>query len=151
MPGELWLVDTNVLIRWLSLHDPEHALAKRAVQELENTGAIACYTPQNFGEFWNVLTRPLNRNGYGLAPDEADRRARVIESRFRLLSDFPAIFEEWRRLLLAHSVCGVQVHDAHLVASMLVHGVPRLLTFNAQDFKRFPGIEAVHPSQLATP
>jgi hypothetical protein len=31
---------------------------------------------------------------------------------------------------------------------MLVHGVPRILTFNAPDFARYPGIEAVHPARL---
>lgn len=151
MPGELWLADTNVLIRWTSPHDPEHRVARRAIQTLEDTRAIPCFTPQNIGEFWNALTRPSNRNGYGLTPQEADSSARVIESRFRLLPDLPAIYEHWRRLLVAHSVSGVQVHDARLVASMLVHGVPRILTFNAKDFARFANIEAVHPFQLSRP
>jgi hypothetical protein len=32
---------------------------------------------------------------------------------------------------------------------MRVHGVSRILTFNAKDFTRFPGIEAIHPAQFA--
>jgi predicted nucleic acid-binding protein len=43
----------------------------------------------------------------------------------------------------------VQVHDARLAASMMVHGVRRILTFNARDFTRFTAIEAVDPAQLA--
>jgi predicted nucleic acid-binding protein len=107
-----------------------------------------CYTSQNLGEFWNALTRPADRNGYGLSPIEANRCARSIESRLRLLSDSLAVHQEWRRLLVDHNVSGVQVHDARLVASMRVHGVRRILTFNTKDFTRFDEIEAVHPLQL---
>jgi predicted nucleic acid-binding protein len=111
--------------------------------------AIICYTSQTLGEFWNVLTRPANRNGYGLTPTEADLRARVIELRFRLLPDSIAVHDEWRRLLVSHSISGTQVHDARLVASMLVHRIQNVLTFNIRDFGRFTGIQAVHPSRFA--
>ena len=41
---------------------------------------------------------------------------------------------------------GVQVHDARLVAAMLVHGIPNLLTLNVTDFARYADvITAVHP------
>ena len=40
---------------------------------------------------------------------------------------------------------GKQVHDANIVATMLAHGVGRLLTFNVADFQRF-----VPPTELAT-
>lgn len=148
MAGERWLADTNVLLRWMQPQDPEFIIAQRAVQNLETAGAILCFTSQNLGEFWNVLTRPSNRNGYGLSPRQAEERARVIESRFRLLADVPAIYEEWRTLLAAYSVSGAQVHDARLVASMRIHGVQKMLTFNVRDFVRYSGIEALHPSQL---
>lgn len=48
--------------------------------------------------------------------------------------------------MLAFPTRGKQVHDANLVATMLVHGVTRLLTFNAADFRRFGTlIEVVAP------
>jgi predicted nucleic acid-binding protein len=65
-----------------------------------------------------------------------------------LLPDSLATFQEWRRLVVAHSVKGVEVHDAKLVASMNVHGVTHLLTFNVSDFKRYPGIVAVSPADV---
>ena len=55
------------------------------------------------------------------------------------------MYLEWRRLVVTHSVAGVQVHDARLVAAMLVHGIPRLLTLNDRDFSRFTEISAIHP------
>jgi hypothetical protein len=40
------------------------------------------------------------------------------------------------------------VHDARLVASTLAHGVTHLLTFNATDFRRYPGIVVVPPEDV---
>lgn len=85
----------------------------------------------------------------GLPPEEADRRARFFEDRLRLLPDSLAVHNEWRRMLVAHSISGVQVHDARLVAGMRVHGVKRILSFNDADFIRYRDIEAVHPRTLS--
>jgi len=101
------------------------------------------------GEFWNTCTRPLARNGYGLSPREADRRAGLFEDKLRFLPDGLAVHQEWRRLLVTHNVSGVQVHDARLVAAMRVHGVKRILTFNEKDFARYPDIEALHPRSMS--
>jgi predicted nucleic acid-binding protein len=147
MPRERVLLDSNVLIRWAQRDHPSFGIVGAAIKRLMGSGVDPCYTSQNLGEFWNVLTRPVDRNGFGFSPRTADNRAREIEDAFDLLPDFPAVHQVWRRLLVDHSVCGVQVHDARLVASMQVHGVGRILTFNTRDFARFTGIEAVHPGQ----
>ncbi len=96
-------------------------------------------------EFWNRCTRPIDRNGYALSPQETDRRAKFFEEKLRLLPDSLAVHEEWRKLLVTYGVSGVQVHDARLAAAMRVHGVKRILTFNDRDFSRYRDIEAVHP------
>jgi predicted nucleic acid-binding protein len=145
MAGLLYLVDTNILLRLIKSNDPEFPLVRRAVQTLKARGERLCYVPQNIVEFWNVCTRPSGRNGYGLAPTEADERARRVERAFTLLPDNELIHAEWRRLVLAQSVSGAQVHDARLVASMHVHGIAHLLTLNIRDFTRYSGITVVHP------
>jgi len=149
MAGELYLIDSNVLIRWVQHESPDFSIVRTAIRELSRSKAVPCYTSQNLGEFWNVLTRPADRNGYGYTPAVAHIRAGDIESNLRLLPDGLAVHNEWRRLLVEYSVCGVQVHDARLVAAMHVHGVKRILTFNTRDSVRFDQIEAVHPLQLA--
>jgi predicted nucleic acid-binding protein len=143
------LLDSNILIRWLESGDPLQPLVDRAVDSLISRGSLPCYTSQNLGEFWNVLTRPLDRNGFGLTPQEVDRRARMIENQIPMLPDDSAVHLVWRRLLVAHAISGVQVHDSRIAASMQVHGVKRILTLNTRDFARFPSIEAVHPEQVA--
>jgi predicted nucleic acid-binding protein len=91
----------------------------------------------------------VDRNGYGLSPQETDRLAKTFEERLRLLPDSLGVHEEWRRILVTRSISGVQVHDARLVAAMRVHGVKRILTFNDKDFARHTDIEAVHPRAVS--
>lgn len=67
---------------------------------------------------------------------------------FPLLLDTETIYQEWERLVVTHSVMGVNVHDARLVAAMLVHGLTHILTFNISDFARYSEITAVHSTTI---
>lgn len=67
------------------------------------------------------------------------------------MPDTEQIHAEWRRLVVTHSVVGVKVHDARLVAAMHVHGLTHLLTLNERDFARYPGITVVQPQQVEKP
>src|ERR1700732_3414318 len=143
-----YLVDSNVLLRWVTSDHSDYPVTVSAMDALLRQDAVLCYTSQNVAEFWNTCTRPLDRNGYGLSPQEADRRARCFEDKLRLLPDSLAVHQEWRKLLVVSNVTGVQVHDARLVAAMRVHGVGRILTFNEKDFARYTDIEAVNPRTI---
>ena len=106
------------------------------------------YLPQNIVEFWNVSTRAIAQNGFGLSPAETERVAREIEKAFMLLPDIEAIHTEWRRLVLAYGVSGVKVHDARIVAAMIVHRVPHILTLDQTGFSRYTEVVAIHPREL---
>src|SRR5271154_3218570 len=112
MAGTLYLVDSNILLRWVQPDHNDYGLVVDAIDAVLRQNEVLCYTSQNLGEFWNACTRPLDRNGYGLSPQEADRRARFFEEKLRFLPDSLAVHEEWRNLLVARGVSGVQVHDA---------------------------------------
>ena len=116
MAGTPYLVDSNVLLRWVKPDDRDYPLVVSAIDAILQRGAVFCYTSQNVAEFWNTCTRPLDRNGYGLSPQEADRRARFFEDKLRLLPDGLAVHQEWRKLLVVSNVSGVHVHDARLSA-----------------------------------
>jgi len=150
MAATQYLVDSNILLRWVKPDHSDYPLVVSAIDAIVRRGNVLGYTSQNVGEFWNACTRPVDRNGYGLTPQETDRRAKFFETRLRLLPDSLAVHEEWRRLIVAHDVSGVQVHDARLAAAKRVHGVARILTFNNRDFARFHGIEAIHPRAVPT-
>lgn len=150
MAAQQYLLDSNVLLRWVKPDDRDYPLVVSAMDTILQRGAVLCYTSQNLAEFWNTCTRPRDRNGYALSPEEADRRARELESKLQFLADTAAVHQAWRKLLVSHRVSGVQVHDARLVAAMQVYGVSRILTFNVKDFARYSGIEALHPAAIAT-
>lgn len=141
------LVDTNVLLRRVQPDHLHHGLAIDSVARLLATGEQVYFTWQNISEFWNVMTRPIAVNGLGFSPAFALSEVEKIETALTLLPDSPAAYAEWKRLVTAHDVTGVKVHDARLVALMNVHGVRRILTFNTGDFVRFD-IEALHPSAV---
>ncbi len=145
-----YLLDSNILLRLARRSDPLRPPVRSALRTLRRRGDELCYTPQNLVEFWSVSTRPAAaRGGLGLTPTETDRRLRLLVERFfTRLPDGPAVHAEWRRLVVAHAVSGVQVHDARLVAAMQAHGVTHLLTLNTGDFARYPGITAVHPQAV---
>ncbi|MCY7374375.1 MAG: hypothetical protein LH472_00160 [Pyrinomonadaceae bacterium] len=67
----------------------------------------------------------------------------MVEKIFPLLPDDARVHREWRKLVLTFGVSGVQVHDARIVAAMLVHQVTHILTFNTSDFTRYSGIGIV--------
>jgi hypothetical protein len=104
MAGDVFLVDTNVLIRWVQPHDPSYQVVETALHQLVRSHAVLYYTSQNLGEFWNALTRPTDRNGYGLSPGEANRLAQEVEARLRLLPDSVLVHQEWRKMLVDHSI-----------------------------------------------
>jgi predicted nucleic acid-binding protein len=150
MSGTRYLIDSNILLRWVKPDDRDYPLVVAAIDAILADGGVLCYTSQNVAEFWNTCTRPLDQNGFALSPQETDRRARAFEDKLRLLPDSVAVHQVWRALLVSRNVSGVQVHDARLAAAMRVHGIQQILTFNERDFARYPEIQAVHPRALLT-
>ncbi|MBS1820672.1 MAG: PIN domain-containing protein [Acidobacteria bacterium] len=136
------------MLRLTAAKEPAHIFAQQSIRILQSRSSSMFYTLQNAAEFWNVATRPVERNGHGLSPAEAAEALSRIEMSMTLLPDDSNVYSHWRHLLEVHNIRGVQVHDAKLAAAMLAHNVPSILTFNASDFARFSSIEAVHPATL---
>ena len=122
--------------------------AVNAIATLRGRGEQLHIVPQNLIEFWNVYTRPLERNGLGHTAAEAEAEVNRLKAFFSLLPDTSEIYQEWERLVVVYAVRGVNVHDARLVAAMLVHGLTHVLTFNISDFARYSEITAVHPTTV---
>lgn len=148
MPGSSYLVDTNILLRLVQPDSPEYGTIRQCTDCLWAQGADLFYTSQNLAEFWNVCTRPADRNGFGFSVAETDERATLIEAKFSFAADSEATHQEWRKIVVAAGVSGIQVHDARIVAAMRVHGIANLLTLNAKDFRRFNGIAVLSPDDI---
>jgi predicted nucleic acid-binding protein len=142
------LVDTNILLRSAQ---PNHPLCDQATHAVSNLlrqrdSVFSC--PQNIAEFWNVATRPIERNGLGFSAPEAMREVESIEASLSLLPDAPAIYPVWKRIVREYRVQGVKVFDARFVAVTNVYSVESILTFNSADFKRYDLVSVVDPTSL---
>jgi predicted nucleic acid-binding protein len=137
-----------VLLRWSFRHEPLHPLVFEAVKGLRHRGESVYITAQNLVEFWNAATRPRERNGFGYSPSEAYAEVQRVRPFFQFAADRPEIFEEWLKTVAKAGVSGVKVHDARLAAAMRVYGISHILTMNAADFERFPGITVVEPKDV---
>jgi predicted nucleic acid-binding protein len=140
-----YLVDTNILLRSCQPNHPLYSLTVNAVETLLKREEELYLAPQNIVEFWNVSTRPLDKNGLGMSPQQAEMEVNKIEASLTVKLDIPQIHQQWRDLVTRYSVKGVNVHDARLVAVALVHGLTHILTFNDKDFKRYREIVVVRP------
>ena len=143
----IYLLDTNILLRFAQRLHPLHSQVRGTVRQLRLDGHELKITTQNCIEFWNVATRPASRNGFGLTPIQGERLLRLLERLFPLIPDSPDVYPIWRDLVLQYGVSGVQVHDGRLVAAMKVNEISYILTFNTIDFARYvsEGIIPVSP------
>jgi predicted nucleic acid-binding protein len=146
------LGDTNILLRFTNANDPEHELVRDAVRALLLQGEGLYYTQQNRREYWNVCTRPAERNGLGYTILQAQQRLAGVDAVFQRLPGHPDSGPIWDRLVIQYAAVGVAVHDAQLVASTLAHGIPTILTLNDADFPCYAAeVAAVHPSAVLPP
>ncbi len=133
-----FLADTNILLRIAQQNHPHHEAALGGLERLLAESIPVYFTLQNVAEFWNLATRPVAHNGPGYPIDFAVQEIKKIETLLTLLPDSRETYAEWKRLVVKYQVFGGKVHDARLVATMLVHGVKQLLTFDTGDFFATP-------------
>jgi predicted nucleic acid-binding protein len=149
LAADSYLIDTNILLRVFVIRDRSSPACRSAISHLGHTSTRLFVTLQNVSEFWNVCTRPIDRGGLAMSPTDTSHSLDILFTQFLLLPDTISVFEHWRELVMAYNVRGVQVHDAKLVASMLAHRVPAILTLNDSDFRRYDGIRTVRPEDIS--
>ena len=77
-----FLVDTNILLRSVDTAHPMNPDAVNAVITLRDRGEQLYIVPQNLIEFWNVCTRPIQRNGLGRTATEAEAEINRLKTAF---------------------------------------------------------------------
>lgn len=145
------LVDTNILGRLSQPRHAHHAIAASAVETLLRKDEELRLVPQVIYEFWAIGTRAISQNGLGLTVSQVESELHQFRVVFPPLRDERGILEPWQKLVSTHHVQGKATHDARLVAAMLRHNITHILTFNADDFKRYPGIVVLTPDSVVTP
>jgi predicted nucleic acid-binding protein len=138
-------VDTNILVNLKFATAPFHTEAVTRLNELTRSRSPLWLSRQILREYASTVTRPQRFLGQPLSPSAVV--ADVIEflERFTTANETSAVTQQLLSLLSTVSCGGKQVHDANIVATMLVHGVPNLLTHNTADFHRFSHLITVIP------
>ncbi|WP_211175840.1 VapC toxin family PIN domain ribonuclease [Brasilonema sp. UFV-L1] len=95
-------------------------------------------------EYLATLTRPQKFTAL-LPITIVIQDIRYFQSRFQVAEDGSQVTERLLTLMEEISSGGKQVHDANIVATMLVYGIPQLLTHNTGDFARFSELITVLP------
>jgi hypothetical protein len=59
---------------------------------------------------------------------------------FDIADETEEVTNQLMMLMNKYELKGKRIHDANIVATMLVHAVPSIFTVNAEDFKKFTEI-----------
>ncbi|MFK0731655.1 MAG: type II toxin-antitoxin system VapC family toxin [Gloeotrichia echinulata IR180] len=140
-------IDTNILVYANLSLSPFYVLAKERLQAFAEQGIDLWISRQTLREYLAAMTRRSDLTGaIPVASLVAD--VRDFPNYFRLAEDSSQITERLLTLMETIPSGGKQVHDANIVATMLVYGIPQLLTHNTADFARFSELITVLPLQV---
>ena len=140
--GEVLFADTNVFLSATDRSRSQHEAARDLLIEAGDGRFQLALSGQVVREYLVVATRPVDANGLGLETQEALRNVQVFTSAPFIFCDEPeAVSHRLRDLTAARELTGRRIHDANIAATMLVHGIPRLVTQNTRDFVELKEIE----------
>lgn len=131
------ILDTNVLLAATDSGRAEHTGARDVLDDWPARG-VALYTSgQILREYLSVATRPERQNGLGLTMTDGLGNVRALCERLAVLPESEKVLARLLALLGDVQCAGKQVHDANVVATMLVHGIDTIATINVDDFARY--------------
>ncbi len=131
------VLDTNVLLAATDEARQEHEHAVAAINLWPASGLVLYTSGQIMREYLAVATRPVDQNGLGMARPDAVANVRALRARLNLLAEDIKVSDRLLEPLETIECAGKQIHDANVVATMLVHGIDTVVTMNVDDFARF--------------
>ena len=141
-------LDTNVLVYAASLSAPLHQRAAEEIRRRHESKQDLWISRQVLREYLVTLSRPqAYSNPKPLRELAGD--VRYFLSHFLVADEAPAVTEKLLELIEQTETSGKQIHDANIVATMLVNGVTELLTNNPGDFARYSGVIRIIPLEVS--
>jgi toxin-antitoxin system PIN domain toxin len=138
-------VDTNILVYAHRADSTWHVAADQVLTELaEGASAWAIPWPCVF-EFYAIVTHPKIYSPPTPVRDALTQIGYWMESpTLVLLHEGDGFWDSLQPFLHGAAVQGGAVHDAHIAALCLRHGVKKLLSAD-RDFSRFPALLTENP------
>jgi toxin-antitoxin system PIN domain toxin len=138
-------VDTNVLVYAEIVSSPHHRRAREVLRALAEGAPPWCIPWPCAYEFLRVVTHPrVYQPPVPMTLALADLTSLLASPSLVLLSETPRHAAVMEAVVRRSGVSGNLLHDAHIAALCLEHGVSELLTAD-RDFSRFPGLRISDP------
>jgi len=138
-------VDTNILVYARRAESPQHKEALRLLRDLATGSRPWALTWVSIYEFLRVVTHAKVFNPPTNISAALEDVESLLESpSLRLIGEGPSHPEMMRRALVSGGATGNLVHDGHIAALLMEHGVTELWTAD-RDFHRFSGIRVRDP------
>lgn len=140
-----FLVDSNILIYATLAGDRRHAAALEVLDRRRLPGCRMFISAQNLAEMFPTLTGP--RTQPTDSPALARKKIRAVASLHpcTVLPVTRQVVDLALELCETHNISRQRYFDMQIVATMLLEGIPEIVTENTSDFEGIPGIRAVNP------
>ena len=138
-------LDTNILIYAEDRASPRRETALDLLQSLANGPAPWAIPWPCIYEFLRVATHPRAlRSPLPMSTAQSDLRAITASPSLLLLAETERHLQVLEQVLRDSGVTGSLLHDAHIAALCIEHGVSELVTAD-RDFRRFRGLRIQDP------
>lgn len=138
-------LDTNILVYAKRSEAAHHRQAEALLHRFAADTRPWALTWTCIYEFLRVVTHPRIFAPPTDLAEAIDGVENLFESSsLRLLGEGPAHLRHLRATLIDGKAIGNHVHDGHIAALLLEHGVTEIWTAD-RDFRRFPGLRVIDP------
>ena len=144
--GDIVFLDTSVLLAATDEGRADHRPARWLWERGGQRGVHPALSGQVVREYLVVATRPEEANGLGMDLENALQNVTAFLGRAAFYEETEAVGRKLAELVGAHGIQGKRIHDANVVATMLAHGLSKLVTANTSDFELFSEIHVIAPA-----
>ena len=138
-------LDTNILVYARRQETPHHRKARQLLRELAEGEAPWAIAWPCVYEYLRIVTHPKVFAPPTKLADAVSDLGSLFESpSLGLLGEGPAHPSYLRQTVLSGETTGNLVHDGHIAALLVEHGVREIWTAD-RDFARFPGLRVHNP------
>ncbi len=138
-------IDSNILVYAEIISSPHHRIARKILTNLAE-GAVPWAIPWPcVYEFLRVVTHPrVYHPPIPLKVVLQDLRRILDSPMLMLLNETPNHAEVMMSVIEEAGVSGNLIHDAHIAALCIEHGISELI-MGDRDFSRFASLSAINP------
>jgi predicted nucleic acid-binding protein len=144
MAANRLFLDTNVLVYLCIQTAPFYTVTRAVLDQARQNKFELWISRQVMREYLATVTRSQSFMAplpIAAALGDVNR----FLAAFHIAEDGPTVTPELVSLLGSVPCLGKQIHDANIVATMMAHGIPNILTNNIADFSRFAAFINVIP------